>query len=138
MWKKFLIIGLVALVAVPAGVYAAGFADSGGRQGKGGATTSAGNPGFMGQNGQIATNESGMFRFCEQHSIQGAQSPRIAGNGTLSGNVAGFRGAMLQQDKGNGQMLRTRTCDGTCDQQQDRTRNQTRIRDGSCRVNNTV
>jgi hypothetical protein len=118
MWKKFLIVGLVALVAVPAGVFAAGFQGGQGSDSTTGTGTPADVQGPGQQNAFGAANGTCQYQNCEQHGL-------LAGRG---GNAAA-NGSQVRTNSGNGQMLRTRSCDGTCDQ----TRNQTRLRDGSGR-----
>ena len=131
MWKKFLIVGLVALVAVPAGVFAAGFQGGKGSDSTTGTGTPADVPGPGQQNAFGAANGTCQYQNCEQHGSLNGQGGNGASNGSLvrtnSGNGNRGAGSMIGQGTGHGQMLRTRSCDGTCDQ----TRNQTRLRDGS-------
>ncbi|MDD1718957.1 MAG: hypothetical protein LUQ25_02755 [Methanoregulaceae archaeon] len=122
MFRKIAICALIALMVVPAAVLAAGSQGSGNGNGSAQGTDTAGT-GVQGmcQYGKNAEHQfqcSGNQTATQKQFMYGSQNTAQSGN-----QVNG---------QGNGQMLRTRSCDLAGTQDQDRTRNQTRLRDGSC------
>ena len=103
MVRKLGIIALLALIIIPAGVMAAGFQGDGA-----GSQTATGNGKQYAQQSGDSQSFQGQYAFCSKNGFE------------------------ISAEKGNGELLRTRSCDQQGDQDRDQTRIRARLKDGSC------